>query len=275
LAEEGCNVTATDPAPSLSVRAPQGSRCTPQGVVYSRRGVGPTIILLHGWCLNRAMWTYQEAALIDAYDVVCPDMPGFGASWSVPGPYDLPSYARSLSSLIDDLAVDAVRVAGFAFGAAVALAAVQAGESRIRALALVAPPSAATAPYERMPKAMRRDWPQFAQRSAESILKQAHSEATMRWLGEMFGATPLSVALATVQVLAQFEPAKAAQGVDVPALLIHGEQDDIVPLSVSEQCAAVLGAATLARVPESGHLVPIDQKEQTARLLAEFFALPS
>jgi non-heme chloroperoxidase len=268
-------MTTPGTTPSPSARMPQVSRCTPEGVVYSRRGAGPTVILLHGWCLNRAMWTYQEAALIDAYDIVCPDMPGFGASWPVPGPYDLPSYARSLSSLIDDLAVDEVRVAGFAFGAAVAMAAAQGGESRIRALALVAPPSAATAPYERMPKAMRRDWPQFAQRSAESIVKQDHSEATMRWLAEMFGGTPLAVALATVQVLAQFEPAKAAPGIEVPALLIHGEQDDIVPVSVSEQCVAALGTATLARVPASGHLVPIDQKEQTAHLLTEFFARSS
>jgi len=218
------------------------------------------------------MWTYQEEALAGAFDVVCPDLPGFGLSSGLAGPYDLARFAASVSRLIDELGVDEVDVAGFAFGAAVAMATVAGGDKRVRRLALVAPPSAATAPYDKMPRAMRRDWPRFAQASADTIVKQPHSADTLRWLGDTFRATPLAVALATVALLAEFEPVDAARDVDVPTLLIHGEDDDVVPVSVSEQCLALLDKGELARVTDCGHLVPIDQKEKTSTLLSEFFA---
>jgi 3-oxoadipate enol-lactonase len=245
---------------------------TASGLAYSRRGSGPTVLLLHGWCLNRALWMYQEVALSASFEVICPDLPGFGDSAGLAGPYTLERYADAVTTLIDELAINRVQVGGFAFGAAVAMAAVRGGESRIASLALIAPPSGSCAPYEKMPRAMRRDWPRFAQLSAEAVVKQPHSEAEMRWLHEMFRGTPLPVAISTAALLQAFEPADALDEIMVPTLLIHGEQDDVVPVSVSRTCAAGLAHATLTVVPEAGHLVLLDQKEATNGLLGDFFA---
>jgi pimeloyl-ACP methyl ester carboxylesterase len=258
---------------SLSVSpAARVSALSASGISYTRRGDGPPVVLLHGWCLNRGLWKYQEDALMAGYTVICPDLAGFGASAGLAGPYSLERYARDLLDLLVELDLADVTVAGFAFGAAVAMAASTAPDSRIGALVLVAPPSAAHAPYLRMPKAMRRDWPDFARRSAAAIVNQPHSEATLSWLELMFGATELPVAVETVGLLAAFEPAAVAPDVSVSTLLIHGAQDDVVPISVSEECARSMPDARLESVPDCGHLVLIDQHQRCTELLVEFLA---
>jgi pimeloyl-ACP methyl ester carboxylesterase len=236
-------------------------------MVYSDRGDGPAVVLLHGWCLSRHLWLYQEAALIESHRVICPDLPGFGDSADLTGPYSLERYAVEVATFLNEIDEPDMLVCGFAFGAVVAMAAVAECGARAGRLVLIGVPSAATAAYERMPRAMRRDWPEFARRSARAICKQPQSNATLDWLGAMFGATPLPVALETVALLGAFEPLPLAPRVAVPTVLVHGADDDVVPVSVSQSCANVMPHAQLEIVPQSGHLVVLDQKEHLNDLL--------
>jgi non-heme chloroperoxidase len=245
---------------------------TSRGLVYGDRGEGSPVVLLHGWCLNRRLWMYQEEALAAGHRVISPDLPGFGASSGLAGPYTIERYAAELGAFLAELRLERAVVAGFAFGAAVAMALAAEDGSRLGGLVLVGTPSAATASYDRMPRAMRRDWPEFARRSAVAICKQPQSEATLAWLGGMFGATPLPVALETVGLLGEFEPAPLAPGVRVRSLLVHGAQDDVVPVEVSRACAGSMPEARLEVVADSGHLVLLDQKGQMTELLRSFLA---
>jgi non-heme chloroperoxidase len=243
-----------------------------RGLVYERRGEGRPVVFVHGWCLNRELWTYAEEALVGSCDTITVDLAGFGASAALAGPYSFDRYADDLAALLAELELEDAVVVGFAFGAAVGLHAAVAGAPGLGGLVSIGVPSAAHSPYERMPKAMKRDWPGFAQASGKAICKQPQSDATLDWLGRMFGATPLRTALATVDEMAHFEPAEIAAGVKVPTLYVHGAEDDVVPLAISEQCAAAADLAEVAVVPECGHLVPIDQKEPFHDLLREFVA---
>jgi pimeloyl-ACP methyl ester carboxylesterase len=243
---------------------------TSRGVVYGTRGQGSPVILLHGWCLNRRLWLYQEEALLDRYRVLTPDLPGFGESAGLAGPYTFERYAAELQSFIAELELDRVVVVGFAFGAAVAMALAARDPARLAGLVLIGVPSATHAAYDRMPRAMRRDWPEFARRSAEAICKQPQSAATLAWLTAMFAATPLPVALATVNLLAAFDPAPLSAAIRVPSLFIHGAQDDIVPVSVAATCVGQMQQARLETVEDCGHLVILDQKERLNQLLQEY-----
>jgi pimeloyl-ACP methyl ester carboxylesterase len=242
-------------------------RTSARGIVYSDRGGGPPVVLLHGWCLSRRLWLYQEAALIEKHRVICPDLPGFGDSADVGGPYNLERYGAEVAAFLDEIGERDVLVCGFAFGAVVAMAAVADHGARPGRLVLISVPSAATAAYDRMPRAMRRDWPEFARRSARAICKQPQSDATLDWLAGIFGATPLPVALETVALLGAFEPVLLAPRVDVATVLVHGSDDDVVPVSVSRSCAKVMPRARVEIVPESGHLVVLDQKDLLNELL--------
>ncbi len=244
-------------------------RLSRRGLVYSDRGSGPVVVLLHGWCLNRRLWDVQEEALAADHRVIAPDMAGFGESARLSGPYDLERHADDVSDLLAELEVGEVTVVGFAFGAAVAMVMSARSPAPLAKLVLIGVPSAATAPYERMPKAMRRDWPEFARLSAGAICKTDQSAATLAWLAAMFGATRLPVALETVGVLGRFEPAAVAPQVTTSSVFVHGELDDVVPPSISHDCAALIAGARVEIVAGSGHLVPVDGRARLAEILAE------
>lgn len=241
-----------------------------QGIVYQRRGQGKPIVLLHGWCLNRRLWTYLEEALIGRFEVLTPDLAGFGESSALAGPYTLERYAADVGALLDELNLTEVTIVGFAFGAAVAMALAARSPERLARLVLIGLPSARTAPYGKMPKAMRCDWPLFAQRSAEAICYKPSSEPSRDWLAAMFGGTPLPVAVATCELLGKFDPVEIAAQVRVPSLLLHGDHDTIVPVEVSRACAERIPNARLEIVADSGHLVVMDQKESLASLVGNF-----
>jgi non-heme chloroperoxidase len=246
-------------------------RTTSRGVAYTQRGVGPAVMLVHGWCLNRTLWTYQEESLSSSgYRVISPDLPGFGDSRALAGPYDLDRYVDELAAFIQELGLSPVVIVGFAFGAAVAMALAARDGSGLSGLVLIGMPSAGHAPYDRMPRAMRRDWPDFAAKSARAICKQPHSEATLDWLSGMFRGTPLPVALETVELLNTFEPLPIAARIAVETLLVHGKEDDVVPVAISEACARQMVHGTLEVVGECGHLVVLDQQQRLNEILKSF-----
>ncbi|HUF97765.1 MAG TPA: alpha/beta hydrolase [Ilumatobacter sp.] len=242
------------------------------GLAYSRRGPrsSRTVVLLHGWCLNGRLWTHLEEHLVPTYDVVIPDLAGFGMSARLAGPYDLERYTRDVVTLVDELDRRDVVLVGFAFGAAVALACARERPDLIGGIVSIGMPSGEHAPYDRMAVAMRRDWPEFASRSATAICGADTSPATLRWLEAMFVATSLPVATATCALLQNLAPDTLADGLSTPALFVHGADDTITPIAVSSSCAELMSDATLEVVAGSQHLVVIDAKQEVAALVSGF-----
>jgi pimeloyl-ACP methyl ester carboxylesterase len=237
---------------------------------WSRRGEGPLVVLLHGWCLSRELWTYQEDALAERCQVVSIDLPGFGRSSHLPGPYSLERLAGEVARIVGEVDDGPATIGGFAFGALVALSVARHHPDAAKDLVLVGVPSPAFSPYDRMPGAIRRDWPEFARRSARAICKQPQSEATLEWLERMFVQTPVHVAIETCGILGDCDPVPLAAGLSQRALVVHGADDDVVPVSVAEEIVQAMPAAKLAIVPDSGHLAIIDQKAAVNALLADF-----
>ncbi len=236
-------------------------------MVYERRGSGRPVVLLHGWCLNRRLWMYLEENLIGRCDVISPDLAGFGCSDALAGPYSLDRYAKDVGALLDELDIVGAVLIGFAFGAMVGLEAAAKDDSRIDSVISVGVPSAACSPYDKMGKSIRRDWPEFARRSAKALFHAPQSDATLGWLEAMFAATPLHVALAALGILAEYEPAAIMPKIRVPLLLLHGDKDLVAPVNVGESCAELAQDARLHVVEECGHLLVLDQKAKFSEIV--------
>lgn len=243
------------------------------GIVYERRGSGSPVVLLHGWCLNRRLWMSEEAALAGQFDVVTPDLPGFGRSDDLAGPYTLDRYAADVQQLIEELELATPPViAGFAFGGAVAMRLAADARVELAGLVLVGIPSGERLPAEALSRMMRRDWPEYCRRSARAICGRTQTDAMLAWLTDMFLATPLPVALETAKLLKAFEPRELAGASALPTLYVHGAQDDVSPLSIARECVALAENARLEIVEQCGHLVPIDQRAPFQEALQAFLA---
>ncbi len=242
------------------------------GMVFERRGAGRPVVFLHGWCLNRGLWMYQEELLAAEFDVISPDFAGFGLSGGLGGPYTFARYAGDVADLLSELNLQDVVLVGFAFGAVVALELASRGGERIAGVVSVAVPSGAHAPYDRMPPAMRRDWPDFCRRSARALFHNQPSDATLAWLENMFLATSLPTALETVTLMACLDPTAMAADVSVPQLFVHGANDRVSPRSIGEICVQRAPSARIEIVEDCGHAVPLEQKARFDGVLTRFLS---
>jgi pimeloyl-ACP methyl ester carboxylesterase len=239
-------------------------------MVFHMRGDGRPLVLLHGWCLNRKLWIYAEEALAGDFRVVTPDLPGFGQSEYLAGPYSLERYGDEVRVLLAEAGLRDAVLVGFAFGAAVALECAAKAAENVRAVVAVGVPGASYSPYTRMPRAMRRDWPDFARKSARALFHTPQSEATLLWLESMFASAPLPVALETVEVLAGYEPEKAVASVKAPILFLNAEQDTVAPTALGQVCAETALNGRLEVFPDCGHLIVLDQKDAFHERLRSF-----
>ena len=85
-------------------------------------GDGPGFLLVHGLASNARMWDGVAAGLVaNGHAVFTVDLRGHGRSSKPDGPYDVPTVADDLATLIEQMALDRPVVAGQSWGGNVVL----------------------------------------------------------------------------------------------------------------------------------------------------------
>lgn len=112
-------------SPERDPRRFAARRASPRGVdlVYLREGQGVPLVLLHGWPSTRRLWWRNVASLADSgFDVVAPDLRGFGDSDPGSDGYgDVASHSLDMYGLLrGELGFERVCVAAGDFGGAIA-----------------------------------------------------------------------------------------------------------------------------------------------------------
>lgn len=84
---------------------------------FEDRGTGKPVVLIHGWPLSGRSWEAQVPALIDAgYRVITYDRRGFGWSSQPWSGYDYDTFAADLKALIEHLDLREATLVGFSMG---------------------------------------------------------------------------------------------------------------------------------------------------------------
>ncbi|MFI8965895.1 alpha/beta fold hydrolase [Streptomyces sp. NPDC053493] len=106
---------------SFAVESTDGPRTVT--VAYERRGRGEPLLLLHGIGHLWQAWEPVLDVLATERDVIAVDLPGFGASPSLPAPlaYDLSTVVPVLNAFCVELGVERPHVAGNSLGGLLAL----------------------------------------------------------------------------------------------------------------------------------------------------------
>src|SRR5579859_6560399 len=123
--------------------------------VVERKGRGPAVLCIHGYCQSSAYWTPTLERLGEAREVhgMAPDLPGFGDSAHESGPYTMESYADRLASLLDKSRNESVILVGGSMGGVVAQHFALRHPKRLTRLLLVATGGATADPAGALAKA--------------------------------------------------------------------------------------------------------------------------
>ena len=118
-------------------------------LAYDRRGKGRPLVLLHGYPLDHRLWDEVVPLLEDQFDLILPDLRGFGGSSTVDAFYTMEDIASDIAGLLDFLGIQKTAIAGHSMGGYVALAFARLYPERVTGLGLVSSQVLADTPAKR------------------------------------------------------------------------------------------------------------------------------
>jgi pimeloyl-ACP methyl ester carboxylesterase len=245
----------------------------------------PPALLLHGLGLTSYTWRFVQQRLEEGRPTLAVDLLGFGRTEKPPSAdYSLPGIARAVLALMDALGIEKTALVGHSLGGGVALLAAGMAPGRVERLALVGSvgypqPEPPFVTWPRLPLAwlpltlFRRKFIGEGLRLAfvhpERLSRDAIEEYAAPYAHAMGAKAYVRVCRALKQEeLAQYN--ERYPTLDLPALILHGERDNVVPRWVAERLAADLPRAELHILPGMGHMLPEEEPELTADLLRPF-----
>ncbi len=261
-------------------------------IAYSDYGNGQPVVFIHGWPSSREMWEYQLADVVHAgYRAVKYDRRGFGKSSKPWTGYDYDTLASDLNELINQLDLQKVILVGFSMGGGeVARYIANYGEERIAKIVLVSsvlPYMLKTADnpegidkkiFDEMADGIKEDRIGFLDEFGKKFfgvgfLNKPLSTPLLNYYHHLTIAATQQSTLACANSFATTDFRQDLQKIKVPALIIHGDSDKIVPLENSSQrTAAMIPHAELIVYPDGPHGIFYTHRGMLNEDMLNFFA---
>lgn len=92
-----------------------------QDIYYEITGVGPHLVMLHGWGVNSNSFSEIVKSIKTKYQVITIDLLGFGMSDEPHQPLTLDEYTESIYLLLSEIGVDCPIILGHSFGGRIAI----------------------------------------------------------------------------------------------------------------------------------------------------------
>ncbi len=240
-------------------------------VALKRAGAGEPLIFLHG-ADGLAEWPAFLDDLAQHYDVIVPDLPGFGASPCPEWIDDVSDVSYFYLDLVDALKLSDVRLVGHSLGGWAALEMAIRSCEKIRSLALLAP---AGIHVKGAPKAdiymidpdqqARLAYADAAlgEAAAQRALASKHQEQAIlnRLASARFGWSPR---------LYNPRLSRWLHRVRAPALIVWGDADRIIPPVYGPEFAKFIPGSSLKTIARCGHLPHVERRAETGQLVLDF-----
>ena len=243
-------------------------------------GAKPELFLVHGWGLGNVAWDAVLPALEQHFNVHRLALPGYGDVHA--GPY--PSFTETAAALAETIPAGAC-VCGWSLGAMLALQIASLAPQRLAGLILVGAtpsftqradwtPAQPPALLDTFREAIEQDAAGTLQRFI-ALLNQGDAQARPigRALNRQLQLAPLAdrkTLLAGLGWLRDVDMREMIPAINVPALLIHGENDPLMPLAAAHWLNENLPAAQLQTIPGAAHAPFLNDPERFANLIGEY-----
>jgi pimeloyl-ACP methyl ester carboxylesterase len=251
---------------------------------FHEAGEGRPVLLLHGsgpgvsaW----ANWRHAIPALAQSAHVLALDLVGFGLTERPPTVrYSLRTWTDQVWDFIDHLGIERVSVIGNSLGGRIAMQLAEDDPGRLDRMVLMGAPGVGMTLTDGL-KALRSYEP--SHQAMESLLKN------------YFAVDPSLITDDLVQIRYEasaapgaheayrsmfFDPNHAGselgiteeqvRAITTPTLLVHGREDQIVPLDVAWQTLALLPHGDLHVFSRCGHWTQIERADEFNRVVADY-----
>jgi pimeloyl-ACP methyl ester carboxylesterase len=241
-------------------------------IAYERAGDGPPLVLVHGYVGDGpTTWRSQIDALSDEFTVVAWDGPGAGRSSDPPDHWRLHDYADCLAAFVEALGLGRPHVAGLSFGGGLALElyrrhpAVPSSLVLVSAYAGWAGSLPATDVRHRLDQVLQMaDLPpdRFVSDVVPTMFSDAVPAETVERFAENMSEFHPAGLRSMARSFAEADVRDVLPLIDVPTLLLYGDNDVRAPLNVAEDMHAAIPDSKLVVLPGAGHVCNIEAADR-------------
>ena len=244
----------------------------------------PVAVLLHAFPCDGRMWSAQADALSAAgWDVIVPDLPGFGESDLLDAEPGLDVVAQTVLAEIAAQGAGRVLLAGLSLGGYVAMAIARLAPQVIAGLALCDTKGSADADEavqnrHRLADAVLADEANCGRILRQSVLPGLLGSTTFAERPEVVDEVGGWLDLARPQTVAWYQRAMATRpasfgtlaALDVPSLVLWGDEDVLSPQPDQRAMLDALRAPSEARIAACGHLSAVERPAEVSAALVGF-----
>lgn len=219
------------------------------------------IVFIHGAGSNSTVWNYQKHYF--DYPVTCIDLPGHGAA-SGEGRRTISEYVKDVKKEISSS--NNVVLVGHSMGGAITLS--YALTYPLKACVLVG-----TGAKLRVLPALLKQVKENYEKAVNFILKYAvynKTEQIMKHSKREMLKTPLEVTYNDFIACNTFDVMDTIHTIDVPALVVCGENDMLAPVKYSQYLTKQIPSAHLEIIEECGHMVMLEKPDKFNTTLKQF-----
>jgi pimeloyl-[acyl-carrier protein] methyl ester esterase len=255
-------------------------------LAWYETGQGRPLVLMHGWCMSAAVFSEVAASLCSDFRLLIPDLPGHGES-SPALENDLAGIAADLVRWVSAVEQAPAALVGWSLGGMLALEMASQNLLPVERLVLVATTPRFTLNDDwkfGLPPAQVRALARNLERRFEATLGDFFSLAfagediakerlrTIRSFAVRQSPLPdRGVALGLLDVLAAQDQREALAEIHQPALVLHGELDQIAPVAAGRCLAEMLPHGSFVEFSGVGHGPFLSRPQATVAKIREFF----
>ncbi len=250
-------------------------------IYWDEQGAGDPLLLIMGLAYPSDMWYRTRPVLSKKFRTIVIDNRGVGRSDMPAGPYPIALMASDALAVMDAAGVESAHVYGISMGGMIAQELTLQHPQRVRSLVLGCTASGGATAVQADPevaKVIMARGSMTPEQAAEAAVPFIYDVSTPRAkidedinVRRPWFARPEAY-IAQLQGILAWEAYSRLAGIHVPTLVIHGENDRLVPAGNGKLIAERIPGAKLVMLANASHIFPTDQTEASHRAILEFLA---
>ncbi len=238
-------------------------------LAYSRHGKGNPLVLLHGYPLDHHLWDEVTPLLQDTFDLIIPDLRGFGESTTVDTPYTMDDFASDIVGLLNQIDIHKAAIIGHSMGGYVALAFARLYPERVNGLGLVSsqvladPPDRKEGRYKTAAEVAEKGIGGVVETMTPKFTSDPHWQAFARQ--SMERQQPAAYIGALKAMAERVDSTSLISGIKYSVVVVHGDSDALIPIERAREVKAVLPESHLVEIKGAGHMPMCEAPHETAQ----------
>lgn len=240
-------------------------------LAFERRGKGAPLVLLHGYPLDHHTWDSVATLLENNFDLIVPDLRGFGESTLSDSTYTMDDFASDIVGLLDSLGIKQTAIAGHSMGGYVALAFTKLYPERVRGLGLVSTQTLADPPDRK--EGRYKSAADVSQNGIGGVVdamtpKFTADETLQLSSREIMERQKPGAFIGALKAMAErMDTTSLLSSINFPLVVIHGDKDNLIPIERAREVKSLVPKVQLVELQGVGHLPMMEAVKETAEAL--------